>query len=167
MNREEPRTMAMRINHVNIVVSDMERSLAFYAGLLGMRVTFEVMLEGEWIDRVTGLTGVRARCVFCQPPGGGARFELLQYQYPEGAQGSENSAPHTQGLRHVALEVEDLDAEYARLTAAGMRFVSAPVAVPFGVAGSVRKRLCYCLDPDGALVEIADYRPMASSEAAT
>ena len=147
----------MRVNHVNIVVSDMERSLAFYVGLLGMRVTFEVDLEGAWIETVTGLPGVSARCVFCQPPEGGARFEMLEYRSPPGAAPPENASPNTTGLRHVAFEVDDLDAWHARLRESGVAFVSAPVTVPFGVAGAIRKRLCYLRDPDGVLVEIADY----------
>lgn len=146
----------MRVDHVNIVVADMERSLGFYRDLLGMQVTFECDLTGEWIETVTGLPGIWARCVFCQPPGGETRFELLQYQTPPGLTPPENALANTLGLRHFALEVDDLDGLYARLTAAGVPFVSGPVTVPFSVAG-VRKRLCYLRDPDGALVEIAEY----------
>jgi catechol 2,3-dioxygenase-like lactoylglutathione lyase family enzyme len=148
----------VRVNHLNIVVRDMERSLAFYVGLLGMRATFEVELNGEWIDRVTGLSGVSARCVFVQPSGGGARFELLQYRTPPGQELPADSLANTAGLRHVAFEVDDLDATYDRLHTAGVPFLSPPVAVPFTVVGNVRKRLCYCHDPDGVIVEFADYR---------
>ena len=148
----------MRVNHVNIVVREMERSLTFYVGLLGMRVTFEAELVGEWIEIVAGLPGVSARCVFCQPTGGGARFELLEYRIPTGLAVLEDSLANTPGLRHVALEVDDLDALYTRLVSGGVEFVSPPVLVPFSVAG-VRKRLCYLRDPDGALVEIAEYAP--------
>ena len=148
----------MRVDHVNIVVADMERSLAFYVGLLGMRVTFEADLTGDWIETVTGLPGVSARCVFCEPSGGGARFELLQYLTPSGAAFAAASAANTLGLRHVALAVDDLDGLHARLTAAGTPFVSGPVTVPFSLPG-VRKRLCYARDPDGALVELAEYAP--------
>ena len=146
----------MRVNHVNIVVADMERSLAFYVGLLEMRVTFEAELTGEWIETVAGLPGVSAHCVFCQPSGGGTRFELLQYRTPPGVSLPENALANTLGLRHVALEVDDLDALYARLSEAGVTFLSPPVTVPFSVMG-VRKRLCYLRDPDGTLVEIAEY----------
>ena len=113
----------------------MVRSLAFYADLLEMTVTFDVELTGEWIETVTGLPGASARCVFCQPTGGGPRFELLQFQSPSGVALPENSLAHTLGLRHVALEVNDLDALYARLVAAGIPFVSPPVTVPFSVTG--------------------------------
>ena len=54
--------------------------------------------------------------------------------------------------------MDDLDALYARLAEADVPFVSPPVPVPFSVVG-VRKRLCYLRDPDGALVEIAEYVP--------
>jgi catechol 2,3-dioxygenase-like lactoylglutathione lyase family enzyme len=98
----------VRVNHVNIVVADMERSLAFYVGLLGLRATFEIELEGAWIEEVTGLTGVSARCVFVQPAGGGARFELLEYRRPASERARPaDSVPSTIGLRHVAFEVDD------------------------------------------------------------
>lgn len=148
----------MRVDHVNIVVADMERSLTFYVGLLGMQVTFEAELTGDWIETVTGLPGVSARCVFCRPSGGGARFELLHYRTPPGAARAADSVANTPGLRHVALEVDDLDGLHARLLAAGVPFISGPVAVPFSLPG-VRKRLCYLRDPDGALVELAEYAP--------
>jgi catechol 2,3-dioxygenase-like lactoylglutathione lyase family enzyme len=151
----------MRVNHLNIVVADMERSLAFYVGLLGLRVTYEVELTGQWIEQVAGLPDVSARCVFVQPSGGGARFELLEYRTPPGISLPDDSITNTIGLRHVAFEVEDLDGLYQRLRDAGVRFVSPPVTVPFTVVGNIRKRLCYCHDPDGVLVEIADYRQEA------
>lgn len=148
----------MRVNHLNIVVRDMERSLAFYVGLLGLRVIYEVELNGAWIEQVAGLANVSARCVFVQPSGGGARFELLEYQTPSGVALREDSLANTVGLRHVAFEVDDLDGLHQRLSDAGVRFVSPPVTVPFNVVGNIRKRLCYCYDPDGVIVEIADYR---------
>jgi catechol 2,3-dioxygenase-like lactoylglutathione lyase family enzyme len=147
-----------QVNHLNIVVSDMERSLAFYVGLLQMRVTFEVHLQGEWIERVVGLPHVSARCVFCQPPGGGARFELLQYLSPEGVPYPANSLANTLGLRHFALEVDDIEETYRTLTQAGVPALSPPVVVPFSLVDGVQKSLCYLLDPDGVIVEICQHK---------
>ena len=155
----------MRVNHVNIVVADMETSLAFYVGLLGMRETFEVALHGDWIETVTAIPGATARCVFVQPTGGGTRFELLQYQLPVGATLPLNSLAHTHGLRHVALEVVGLDAHYARLRDAGVAFLSPPVAVPFTLVEGLRKRLCYGRDPDGVIVELCEMVPAGEAEA--
>ena len=149
----------MRINHVNIVVSDMARSLEFYVGMLGLRVVFECELEGPWIETVAGLPGASARCVFVQPSGGGVRIELLEYRAPVGESLAADGLANTMGLRHYAFEVDDLDALYVSLRDRGVPFVSPPVTVPFMVVGNIRKRLCYLHDPDGALLEIADYRP--------
>jgi len=148
----------MRVEHVNIVVEDMERSRAFYVNLLGMRQTLDTVLEGAWIEQVSGLKDVQARCVFCEPSGDGVRFELLEYLSPPGIQLADNGLANTPGLRHVALEVDDLDAWHSRLTAAGVEFVSVPVQVPFPLPGNIRKRLCYLRDPDGVILEFAEYR---------
>lgn len=149
--------LSSRIDHVNIVVADLERSLAFYIGLLGMEETFRAELVGEWIATVSGLPGASARCAFCQPPGGGTRLELLEYRTPSGAALPENMRANTLGLRHLALEVTNLDEWHARLSAAGVPFVSVPVTVPFPVGVGLRKRLCYLNDPDGVLIELAAY----------
>jgi glyoxylase I family protein len=148
----------VQVNHLNIVVTDMERTLTFYVGLLGMRQTFEVTLEGAWIEAVVGLPDARAHCVFVQPDRGGCRLELLKYLVPPGTSLAPNSLANTLGLRHFALDVDDLDADYARLSAAGVSFVSPPVAVPFQLVGGIQKRLCYCHDPDGVIVELCEHR---------
>lgn len=147
----------VRIDHVNIVVRDLERSVRFYSELLGLRRGFEVTLEGAWIEEVTGLTGARAWCVFMETDDPSTRLELLQYLSPEGAALAENSLPHTPGLRHLAFTVDDLDDLVARLRAAGVALLSDPVTVPFQVGTLGRKRLCYFHDPDGTLVEVAAY----------
>lgn len=150
----------MRIDHVNIVVSDLERAAEFYGGALGLRKSFEVTLEGEWIERVTGLPGARACCVFFELPGGGARIELLQYLSPEGHPLPAASLPPTPGLRHFGFQVPDLDAFVDRLRAWGVMPLSEPVSVPFAVASAGRKRLCYFHDPEGVLLEAAEYRSL-------
>ena len=148
----------MRIDHINIVVVDMARSRGFYEGLLGMAVTFEAELTGAWIETVTGLSGVAADCLFCEPPGGQVRLELLHYRTPPGVALPPDSLANTLGLRHFALEVEDIHGWHARLSAAGITFVSPPLPVPFPVAGG-QKWICYLHDPDGVLLELAEYRP--------
>lgn len=147
----------MRLDHVNIVVADMARAERFYGQLLGLRRGFERLLEGEWIERVTGLPGARAHCVFYEPEAGG-RVELLQYLSPQGEPLAPNRLPHTPGIRHLAFEVDDLDAVCEQLRAAGVALVSPPVTVPFPVAAAGRKRLCYFHDPDGVLIETAEYQ---------
>lgn len=151
--------MIRAIDHINLVVADLERSVRFYTEVLGFRKTRDVVMEGAWIDQIVGLQGVRGRVAFVVAPGGEPRLELLCYDRPAGPALPENSRPNTQGLRHLALRVDDMDAMVNRLRQAGVTLFSAPVRVPGGVvkhdAGD--KTLVYFLDPDGVILELAEY----------
>lgn len=151
--------MIEHIDHVNIVVTELERSVRFYTELLGLRVTRRAHLEGAWIEQVAGLKGVRADVVYVQPPGGGPRIELIQYHAPAGVVLPACALPHTAGLRHIAFRTADMDETYRRLREAGVVFIGAPAAVPGQVVqhDAGRKRLCYFHDPDGVILELAEY----------
>ncbi len=148
-----------RIDHVNIVVSNLTRSVHFYVEVLGFEETRRAHLSGAWLDAVTGLAGVEAEVAYVQPPGGGPRIELIQYFAPSGITLPETALPNTVGLRHIAFFVEDIDAVCARLHDAGIETISRPMAVPEQVVthDAGRKRLCYFRDPDGVLLELAAY----------
>ena len=147
----------MQINHANIITTDMTRSLAFYQSIVGMEKVMEQELSGEWFEELTGLPKVVAQCVFLQGEKGGARLELLQFTKGVGGMVPNNSLPNTQGLRHIAFEVKKLDDLFERLVEAGVPVKSAPVEVPFAVLGT-QKRLFYAVDPDGVIVEFAEYK---------
>lgn len=152
----------MKFDHVNIVVADIDRALRFYTELLGLRRGFETTLRGAWVEKVTGLPGAHARCVFLEAGAPGIRLELLQYFDPTGAALADNRVPNTHGLRHLAFAVEDwaaLEALVERLRRAEVPMVSEPVLVPFQVGSLGRKKLFYFSDPDGTILEIAAYQP--------
>lgn len=153
--------MLLNIDHVNIVVKDLEGCLAFYRDLLGLRETMRARLEGSWVEQVTGIDGIVADCVYLELDGR-TRLELLQFLEPEtGAPLEPNAIPSTPGIRHLAFRVDDLDAEFERLTKAGVPFVNPPAAVPAGLVkhSTGRKRLCYFHGPEGVLLELAEFRP--------
>lgn len=152
--------MIRGIDHLNIVVADLERSVRFYCDVLGFRKTADVFMEGEWIEAIVGLRGVQGKVAFVEPAGGGVRIELLEYVTPPGVALPENSRANTRGLRHVAFRVDDIRTVAAQLRAAGVEFFSAPVTVPAGVAkfAAGDKSLCYFLDPDGVILELSEYR---------
>ena len=51
--------MIRAVDHINLVVSDLERSVNFYTELLGFREFQRAHLEGEWIESIIGLKNVR------------------------------------------------------------------------------------------------------------
>jgi glyoxylase I family protein len=152
--------MIRAIDHMNIVVSDLERSVRFYTELLGFRKTREAYLEGEWIDRIVGLRGVKARAVYIVAPAGEPRIELLAYAAPAGGAFAENSRANTIGLRHIALRVDNMTTTVERLRGAGVTVFSDPVRVPAGIVqhDAGEKTLVYFLDPDGVILELAEYK---------
>ncbi len=152
--------MVCAIDHLNIVVTDLARSVRFYTELLGFHLVKEARLEGAWIDRIVGLAGVRGRVAYIVAPAGEPRIELLCYDAPPGADPADNRRANTVGLRHIALRVDDIAATAAKLQAAGVAFFSDPVKVPAGVVrhDQGEKTLVYFLDPDGVILELAEYR---------
>ena len=149
--------MISAIDHLNIVVSDLERSVKFYTELLGFEKTNSVHLEGDWIDSIVGIKGVVADVVFIVAPAGEPKIELLCYKSPIGESIPDNSLANTVGLRHIALRVDDIQVSSKKLKDAGVKLLSEPITVPttVGAHNAVRKTLFYFHDPDGVLVEIA------------
>jgi glyoxylase I family protein len=139
------------IDHVNVVVSDSDASCAFYARLLGLEPVMDRILDGAWFETLTGIAGARARCVILDAPGGGCRVELLAFSGTDGTALPANRLPATIGLRHFAIRVDDLDACLARLDAPPPVIEVPRHIVPVG------KRMAYVHDPDGAIVELAEY----------
>ena len=52
------------MNHTGFVVSDMERSLAFYQEVLGLKEERNAVLEGEFISQMLGYPGLKIHIVY-------------------------------------------------------------------------------------------------------
>jgi catechol 2,3-dioxygenase-like lactoylglutathione lyase family enzyme len=152
--------MITAIDHLNIVVADLDRSVRFYTELLGYSLVKKAQLEGEWIDRIVGLKGVKGRVAYVVAPAGEPRIELLHYETPTGEDPIANRQANTIGLRHFAMRVDDIAAMTAKLREAGVDVLSDPVKVPLGVVNhdQGKKTLVYFRDPDGVVLELAEYK---------
>ena len=147
--------MILGVHHVAISTPDVERALAFYRDVLG----FEVVFDQTWpqgvaaADAITALDGSSARQLLLR--GGNAYLELFQYHAPAPRPGDPQRPVCDHGITHLCLDVNDLDAEYERLVAAGVRFHCPPQDLGGGV------RTTYARDPDGNVVELQELRPAA------
>jgi catechol 2,3-dioxygenase-like lactoylglutathione lyase family enzyme len=138
-----------RMDHVGIVVDDLPAAIEFFAEL-GFERQGQGAVDGEWVDRIVALDGVRVEFAMVQTPDGHGRLELITFHTPP-AQGGDPDAPaNTRGIRHIALVVEDIDAVVAGLRARGTELVGELVRYENSF------RLCYVRGPEGIIVELAE-----------
>ena len=149
-------TTPPRLDHLNIVVAGMAESVRFYRTLFGMSVVLDCELSGDWFEAVTGLPGARAHCVILGGAEPGFRVELLRYLEPPGRAEPATGALATHGLRHFAVRVDDIDAALALARSLGYARGVQPVQVPFSILPA-GKRMAYLRDPDGVVLELAEY----------
>ena len=137
------------MDHVGIVVDDLEDAVAFFA-TLGLELQGEAPVEGDWVDRVVGLEGVRAQIAILRTPDGHGGLELAKFHTPSTDGGYQRAPANAPGFRHLSFAVEDIDAVVARLRARGAELV--------GEVGRYkdRYRLCYLRGPEGIIVELAE-----------
>ena len=144
------------IRHAGIVVSDMERSLRFYRDLLGMEVWADFNENSDYVQAVTNVPGANVRMVKLKAADG-VSIELLQYiSHPQDVPVPSKACDV--GCNHVALQVDDLDSLYEKLSAAGIHFNAPPSVSPDGGA-----KVTYCRDPEGVLIELVEILPPSIS----
>jgi len=97
-----------RIDHVAIVVRELESALRFYRDTLGVAPSRVIDFPRE---------GVKIAFLPLGGPGG-SEIELLEPTDPAGGV-ARFLEKHGEGMHHICLEVEDIDEALAELTAAG------------------------------------------------
>lgn len=121
----------MRVIHTALWVADLDRTLEFYEGVLG--------LDHQWDFT---LDGIRNYYVGTDD---GAE---IQFKYDHGRE--EPVTPS--GVDHLALAVEDVDTTFERVVdESGCPVVTAPTDVE--AAG---RRVAFVEDPDGYVVEFVE-----------
>lgn len=102
-------TRPLQIDHVGIAVSDVDASLKFFTGVLGLASSETEDIKGQ-----------NSRVRFIDT--GDAKLELVESLAPGSPIGKhlEKRGP---GLHHVALRVPDIHAAIARVVAAGVRMI--------------------------------------------
>jgi catechol 2,3-dioxygenase-like lactoylglutathione lyase family enzyme len=139
-----------RAHHTGLTVRSLARSLAFYRDLLGFEVVFAWNPQAPYIGELVGYPAVDLHGAVLRIPGSDVFLELLEYRNV--AQSEVDMANGNVGNAHIAFFVDELDPLYARLKAAGVASVSAPVTPTIGPNRG--GRAVYMIDPDGFRVEL-------------
>jgi catechol 2,3-dioxygenase-like lactoylglutathione lyase family enzyme len=122
-----------RIEHVNVTVTDPDRAAALMQAVFGWRVRWQgpAMSGGRSVH----VGSDDAYIALYAPPGGAD----LERDFAKG-----------RPLNHIGVEVEDLEAVEASVTAAGL--------TAFNHGDYAPGRRFYFLDPDGIEYEVVSYR---------
>ncbi len=111
----------MHLEHVAVIVDDYDAAIAFFVGVLG----FDLVEDSP--SRTND--GRPKRWVVVRPRG--ARTGLLLAQ-ADGRRQAEAVGDQFAGRVGLFLRVDDFEASFARMRAAGVRFVGEPRDEPYG-----------------------------------
>ncbi|MEH6634454.1 MAG: VOC family protein [Halioglobus sp.] len=151
-------TPSLSWGHININVSNLDQSIAFY-----QKLGFSVLLPGipylglTATPELTRMPASAARALDVPEQNEGrACIMQLDDGFPkidltEWSSAKQQRPPHNAdlGLVRLCLASQDLAADYAMLVEQGVAFLSAPQGMQDGKAD-----IAVCIDPDGALIEL-------------
>lgn len=137
-------------HHTAISTPDLARSVAFYRDLFG----FEVILEMDWprgyagADLIMGIEGTAAQAVMLRRAD--SMIEIFEFSSPAAKTQPLDRPVCDHGINHFCFWVEGIQAEYERLSEAGMVFHCEPQDSGTGIV------VTYGRDPDGNVIELLE-----------
>jgi catechol 2,3-dioxygenase-like lactoylglutathione lyase family enzyme len=142
--------MIKRMDNVLIVVDDLAAAIAFFVEL-GMELDGETTVEGEQVDQLVGLDGVRADVALVRTPDGHGRVELTKFHTPKAISAEPKDAPaNTLGMGRIMFAVDDIEGVLARLRTHGAELVGELVQYDDSY------RLCYVRGPERIIIGLAE-----------
>lgn len=145
--------MIIKIDHINIVVRDLESAKQFFLdlGFIANKQR-EGILEGLAIEQLTKLTNVKGYYCSFTLPKGDINIELVSYESPLDRDDPLISKPNHIGIRHIAFEVDDIKKFVGKLKKNKITFLSGIQEYK-----PTKKKLCYFYGPEGIVLELAEY----------
>jgi catechol 2,3-dioxygenase-like lactoylglutathione lyase family enzyme len=139
-----------RLIHLNVVCSDLDRSLAFYQDVVGAKVANRFESDGSDFLGAMGISGgsdYRAAMLYIGDEKRGPYIDLLEWTV-KGKDGA--LEVRDLGIPRIALVVDDVDTSYDAVKAKGV----VPMGEPTDVGTGEYKLRCFIFpDPDGVLIE--------------
>jgi methylmalonyl-CoA/ethylmalonyl-CoA epimerase len=131
----------VKIHHLGLAVSSLDKALAFYCDTLGLEVSRTEDVPSE---------GVRVAFL----PAGEPRIELLEALGPESPV-ARFIAKKGEGIHHVCFEVADVEAAVAGIRARGGAIIEPAIRIG---AGGRRIAFVHPRSTHGVLVELKEGR---------
>jgi len=142
--------------HFSFTVKDLEASKRFYRDLLGLELIHEQSQNNEYTSKLVNYENAHLKVAMFAISNidhgvSGHVIELVEYINPKGT--DINLETKNTGVGHIAFVVDDIHAEFDRLSSAGVKFkAEKPISIKEG-----RNRggyTIYFFDPDGITLEL-------------
>jgi methylmalonyl-CoA/ethylmalonyl-CoA epimerase len=133
--------MARKVSHVGIAVTDLEAAKRTFGALLGVSNFHQERVEDQKVSIAS-----------CEV--GESRIELTQ-AIAEDSPIAKFIAKRGEGIHHLAFEVDDVDAEMARLQSEGYQFTA---SAPSNGAHGMRIVFLHPKATNGVLIELCETR---------
>lgn len=137
------------MDNVGIVVEDIKAAIEFF-GELGLELEGQMNVEGQWVDRIVGLEGVRNDIAMMRTPDGHNKLELMKFLNPTAINTGLNAPVNALGIRRIMFAVDDIDDVTSRLQKRGAVLVGEVVQY------EDLYKLCYLRSPEGIIVALAE-----------
>ena len=143
--------MVKNFDHVTVVVRDVDAAKRFFA-LLGFKEVTSVVISGKVMDDYMGIAGIEAEHVTLALEHVTPRTEvqLLRYHHPDAIIDPNIDKLNKLGFNHICFAVDDLDAEVAKLTAAGVQLRNE-------VMQFHSRKIVFLRGPEDVTVELAQW----------
>lgn len=145
-----------RVDAVGMTVSDMDRSVEFYAKVLSFEKVSDVEVMGEEYEHLEGVFGLRIRIVRMRL--GDELIELTEYLAPKGRPVPVDSRSNDRWFQHIAVITSDMERAYAWLRRNRVEHASTgPQRLPDWNRNAGGIKAFYFKDPDGHSLEILQF----------
>lgn len=150
-----------RYAHTNIIASDCYKLIDFYKKVFNCKSINEKRdQQGEWLDRLTGLTNAHIVGEHLLLPGYGDDHPTLEiYSYDE-MEESQMSPTNRTGIAHLAFEVDDVRETLQKVIENGGSMVGELITVDNPNHDNKRAVFVYARDPEGNIVELQSWEDM-------
>lgn len=146
------------VNAVGFTVSDMDRALAFYTGVLPFSKVSDQELAGRPYELLSGVFGARSRVVRLRL--GSEEIELTEFLAPKGRPIPPDFRANDRAFQHIAIVVSDITRAYAMLRQHAVEHASSgPQRLPDWNPNAGGISAFYFRDPDRHFLEIISFPP--------
>jgi len=146
----------VKFAHTNLIARNWKKLSQFYIDVFDCEPIFpEKNLSGEWIEKVTGIPGVKINGIHLKLPGSDkVVLEIFEF----------NSSPETttpptindHGFSHIAFEVEDVKNLLKKVIKHGGEAYGKIAEKHVPGVGTLE--VVYTKDPEGNIVELMNWR---------